>query len=170
MVYLQYRPTDDAAQRLDPFAVVVTSNGAISGRSWRRVPFADIGMHVAMEPAREILMEPAQVDAPSVERLDAYFTETAPKYAKLSSLIPAHPASPEAGPGSPPPLRAPDGRITDEFLQELADSYRWFIAAKRPPAPSIAALTGAPVRTVHRWVSEARKRDFLPPARRGQAG
>lgn len=70
----------------------------------------------------------------------------------------------------PPTITLPDGRITDEFLRSVAAGYRWFAARGEAPSPGIAGLSGAPVRTVHRWVAEARKRGMLPPARTGRAG
>lgn len=71
-----------------------------------------------------------------------------------------------------PPAVTPTGggRLTDEFLNTVADAYRWFTDRGQAPAPGISELSGAPVRTVHRWVLEARKRGILPPARTGRAG
>lgn len=65
-------------------------------------------------------------------------------------------------------LRRPDDRITDEFLIHLTAVYLELAAQKRAPAPVIAEQTGAPVRTVHRWIYEARKRGHLPPGHRGR--
>lgn len=72
---------------------------------------------------------------------------------------------------SPPQLDDPKGQITDEFLRHLAEVYRWNARGPRAaPAPIIAEQTGAPVRTVHRWIAMARKRGFLKPGRPGHAG
>lgn len=53
--------------------------------------------------------------------------------------------------------------ITADFLSDIAAQYREHVAAGRMPAPSISKTEGAPVRTVHRWIYEARKRGLLEP-------
>jgi hypothetical protein len=61
--------------------------------------------------------------------------------------------------------------LTDEFLQRLARAYRAAVVRGEAPNVAIAEGTGAPVRTVQRWVYEARKRGIMPPARaRGARG
>lgn len=71
----------------------------------------------------------------------------------------------------PAPLVKPEGRITDEFLKDLARTYGWLVASKNTaPATVIAEQAGAPVATVRRWISNARQRGFLPPGRPGRAG
>ncbi|WP_406444585.1 helix-turn-helix domain-containing protein [Streptomyces sp. NBC_01613] len=54
-------------------------------------------------------------------------------------------------------------RIDDAFLTEIARQYAEHVAARRMPAPAIAETETAPVRTVHRWIYEARKRGLLSP-------
>lgn len=54
-------------------------------------------------------------------------------------------------------------RLDDSFLREIARQYTEHVTAKRMPAPAIAKTEQAPVRTVHRWIHEARKRGLLPP-------
>ncbi|MEV1088022.1 hypothetical protein [Streptomyces microflavus] len=175
VAYLQFRAAGpEGALRLDPHAVVVKSEEAISGRSWRRVPFTEIGLHAGIPEVRDVLLQPGKGSAPSIDALEQYFTETAAEYERLGGTIPYSAALVSDDPSDPqttlPAIQPPEGRITDDFLQEVAEAYRWFVAAKKAPAPGIAELSGTPVRTVHRWVSEARRREFLPPARRGQAG
>ena len=67
-------------------------------------------------------------------------------------------------------LDAPEGRLTDEFLRDLAEVYLNLAAAGRHPAPPIAEHVNRPVRTVHRWIALARKRGHLPPATQGRVG
>jgi hypothetical protein len=67
-------------------------------------------------------------------------------------------------------LQAPTGNLTDDFLEQLAAAYTELIAYKQPPAPAIAEQTESPIRTVHRWVAEARKRGKLPPGKKGRVG
>lgn len=54
-------------------------------------------------------------------------------------------------------------KIDDAFLADITRQYREHVAAGTMPAPAIAAAENVPVRTVHRWIYEARKRGMLPP-------
>ncbi|GAA4664048.1 helix-turn-helix domain-containing protein [Amycolatopsis dongchuanensis] len=65
-------------------------------------------------------------------------------------------------------LGRPDG--TDAFYEEVARAYKQYAEESRAPAAAIARETGVPVRTVHRWISEARRRGHLPAGRRGRVG
>ena len=58
--------------------------------------------------------------------------------------------------------------LSDDFLATIATYYVQAVRADSHPGPAIAARTGSPVRTVHRWVAEARKRGLLAPATRGR--
>lgn len=68
------------------------------------------------------------------------------------------------------PLTRPDGTDPDAFYRRVAEAYRETAATTRAVAPVLADEAGVPVPTVHRWVLEARRRGFLPPARKGRAG
>lgn len=74
----------------------------------------------------------------------------------------------------PPPerelLRRPDGSDPDTFYELVAAAYNEAIRTTPKPAPILAEEAGVPVPTVHRWIAEARRRGFLPPARQGRAG
>lgn len=52
----------------------------------------------------------------------------------------------------------------------LSRAYGEYVAESNAPAKEIAGEAGVPVTTVHRWIREARRRGFLPPARKGRAG
>lgn len=67
-------------------------------------------------------------------------------------------------------LLAPEKPIPDDFYVQLAAAYKLIVSVDEAPAPMIAAQTNVSVRTVHGWVSEARKRGYLPPAKKGKAG
>jgi hypothetical protein len=66
----------------------------------------------------------------------------------------------------------PDGRLTDEFLQDLARAYTAATTRGERPNKAIEQSLGGlyPVRTIERWVYTARKRGFLPPTRKGAQG
>jgi hypothetical protein len=58
-----------------------------------------------------------------------------------------------------------DGRLTDEFLRDVAAAYKLAINRREPPAKTIAAAAHVSDRTVHRWVYTARKRGLMEPAK-----
>jgi hypothetical protein len=178
-VYLHFQTEGDAGQERFSLKTAVMKAGSddvLSGRSWRRVPLLDVERFIAMDRVRVALTFPCNEAPPAVlEELDAYFdagelpghpSETG--YISSGMLISEAPEQAQAG--KLPALRAPEGRLTDDFLQDVARAYRWYTDAKQAPAPAIAEQAGVPVRRVHRWVSDARKRGILPPARPGRAG
>jgi hypothetical protein len=68
------------------------------------------------------------------------------------------------------PLDRPNGTNPDAFYQEVAEAYRDAVQDHRNVAVVLATEADVPVGTVHRWIVEARRRGFLPPARIGRAG
>lgn len=68
-----------------------------------------------------------------------------------------------------PRLTRPGGD-PEEFYPLVARAYFEYAPKTRAPAKEIATEAGVPVTTVHRWIREARRRGFLPPARKGKAG
>lgn len=73
--------------------------------------------------------------------------------------------------GSPrDPLTRPDGSDPNLFYREVAEAYSDVLRRTSAIAPVLAEEAGVPVATVHRWIGEARRRGFLPPARKGRAG
>jgi transposase-like protein len=67
-------------------------------------------------------------------------------------------------------LTRPDPADPEEFYRLVATAYGEYAAESNAPAKGIAEEAGVPVTTVHRWIREARRRGFLPPARKGRAG
>jgi hypothetical protein len=68
------------------------------------------------------------------------------------------------------PLTRPDGSNPDAFYRQVAEAYRYTVQHTRKVAMALAEEADVPVGTVHRWIREARRRGFLPAARRGRAG
>lgn len=69
------------------------------------------------------------------------------------------------------PLSRPDGSDPDAFYEQVAVAYRDVVQTTPKVAKVLAKEAGGvPVGTVHRWIMEARRRGFLPPARQGRAG
>ncbi|MGH3942519.1 MAG: hypothetical protein ACRDTG_28630 [Pseudonocardiaceae bacterium] len=67
-------------------------------------------------------------------------------------------------------LTRPDGQDPDNFYRLVAHVYRDHVASTRAPAKELAEEAKVPVTTAHRWIREARRRGFLPPASKGKAG
>lgn len=193
-VYLQYMLSGPTGhERLDLQSVVMQagSDEALSGRTWRRIPLSQVEQMLwlllvylpfngpekwkdAGVSERELFNSSvSDVTPPSLDSLDAFF-EATEELEMLGASLPSDMLVGEAVDGLPAPriprLHSSDGRLTDDFLQDVADVYRWATATKRSPAPAIAEIAEVPVRTAQRWVYEARKRDILPPARTGRAG
>jgi hypothetical protein len=68
------------------------------------------------------------------------------------------------------PLNRPDGSNPDAFYRQVAEAYRDAVQDTSKVAKVLAEEAHVPVGTVHRWILEARRRGFLPPARQGRAG
>jgi len=68
------------------------------------------------------------------------------------------------------PLGRPDGKDAEGFYRRVAEAYRELAEHTRAPAVRIAEEANVPLTTAHRWIREARRRGFLPPAQKGKAG
>lgn len=89
------------------------------------------------------------------------------------SLTELRSRTPTAGTGEKPDrprLTRPDGIPPEEFYPRVATAYTEYAPQTRAPAKEIATEAGVPVTTAHRWIREARRRGFLPPAMKGKAG
>lgn len=188
-VYMRLRGAGDGAlQRFNVHTVVMDSPTPISTHVWREVPFHDVekianntggllGSMSSWNPIRDALRTPAERELLDLPALERHFG-TAEQLASLDSdqpILENHMVilqDDEPSPGAKPAdLVRPDGRITDEFLARLAETYRWLVSSgDTAPASTIADQTGAPVATVRRWIVNARQRGHLPPGRPGRAG
>jgi len=71
----------------------------------------------------------------------------------------------------PEQLRMSEGpAYPDAFYEAVAGAYRHLAASSRRPIADLAAANGVPSTTAQRWVKEARRRELLPPGRKGKAG
>lgn len=188
-VYMRLRGSGTGPQqRLNVHTVLMDSAAPVSTHVWRDVPFRDVeeianntggllGGVSQWNPVRDNLRAPAARELLDLPALEEHFGTSD----QLVSLDSEHPTlenhmvilqGDRPDPGTKPPaLVRPDGRITDDFLRQLAATYRWLVASgESAPAASIAQQTGAPVATVRRWIVNARQREFLPPGRPGRAG
>jgi hypothetical protein len=176
-VYMQFEQVGEVGhQRFDLASVALRKGGddALSARTWRRIPFSALEMHMALPGVGDTLTAECDVTAPSFDSLDDYFAATA-HLDGIHGIIPSSDSligdgTAESPARRLPRIKSPQGRLTDDFLRDVAEAYRWYTEANQAPAPSISKMSGVPVRTVHRWIYEARKRSILPPARTGRAG
>jgi hypothetical protein len=68
-------------------------------------------------------------------------------------------------------LDYPTDGLTDEWYRRLALAYDRVVAEGKHPGPALKAETGIEsVKTVHRWIYQARKLGFMPPGVRGRSG
>jgi hypothetical protein len=59
-------------------------------------------------------------------------------------------------------------RLTDDFYKSVARAYGAAVEAGRNPRKTLAEDSGTPADTVARWILEARRRGYLPPAEPGK--
>jgi hypothetical protein len=170
-VYLQLLPDKTYQGRLTVHQAFMAGDISISARTWRQVPIAEIE-RVARQPEQaEVLRRPADRPLAPAEELGRYFDETEPQFGAATTHIrDTPPLAPFDVPMIPGPVQAPPkGRITDEFLVHVASAYAQAVG-EGSPAKVIAEQAKVPIRTVHGWISQARKRGHLPPGRPGRAG
>lgn len=177
-VYIQYaipESADDTGLDMRTVVMEASPEEPLTGRTWRRIPLGMVEQSLLhhMEDTHGIFSYPWEGPAPTLDSLAEFFDATEDKFMTIKSprlgtrVGDGQDGDPK---GTLPVIRSPEGRLTDDFLGDVAEAYRWFTAAGQPPAPSISERSNVPVRTVHRWIYEARKRGILPPARAGRAG
>lgn len=89
----------------------------------------------------------------AMEWLDKLETHASEAYAEAREYPATYPAP-----------RKKRHRITDEFLQEVANTYRMAENEGVPPTREVANHFRVPHSTAARWVGSARKKKKLPPA------
>ncbi len=98
-------------------------------------------------------------------------TEADPSMAELRERAAEAPAElPGISGADRPRLTRPDGTNPDAFYAQVAAAYREYAPQGRAPAVQIAREASVPVATVRSWIREARRRNHLPPGRKGKAG
>jgi hypothetical protein len=94
--------------------------------------------------------------------------QSEPSLAELRGRVPT--SRPKRSRRRRKPLTRPDGTDVDGFYRRVAEAYQEYVPQTKAPATDIAAEADVPLTTAHRWIREARRRGFLPPARKGRAG
>lgn len=59
-------------------------------------------------------------------------------------------------------------RLNESFYERVGVAYTAAVASGLPPSKTLAADSESPAGTVNRWIAEARKRGYLPPAQPGK--
>lgn len=177
-VYLRLGSDEGSRPRLRICMAMVSTDEPLTEAMLRSVPVAEVEMHLALfsgvtdpeiDRALAELSKPVDIDGFAPEALERYFDQTEPL--AVRGVIPGRTTVNGTPLGDRFKLAKPaDGRLTDEFLRNLAGIYLATVEAREAPAPVLADAAGVSVRTVHGWVAEARRRGFLPPATRGKAG
>lgn len=129
------------------------------------IPNLKIGHGAYTEEVHRQLTEAGHVFPESLDQLDAALE----RYLR-EAPDPGHGSAVRPRRAKREPLERPDGTDPETFYARVAQAYNEFITETHAPAPLIAAEASVPVPTVHRWIAEARRRGFLPPARKGRAG
>jgi hypothetical protein len=179
-----YVRVQDVDGRMQATELYVDGRGEpLSRRSLRSLNLAPIeawATEVASTPAGAARMQAA---GPDLSRLASHFATGFGSQARHwvadslraqydDSDVPQAPMARERRSGEEEqPLRLSppeDGRLTDDFLRQVADAYHRAIQRQIPPAAALADQAGVSPRTVHRWVYTARKRGILPATRRGR--
>lgn len=153
----------------------------ISAAGLRGLPLQMLEQWAADAPAAR---QRLQTPGPDLSRLAAFFSTTfgakvkhwvadayRAQFPQSGVPRPAEPASSAPKVARPPEVQIgapPGGRLTDEWLSDLARAYRAAVARRQPPARAIAEALGpgTSVRTVQGWIAKARDRGHLEPAAR----
>lgn len=158
-------PVDLTLRRFDPDT---SSPERLRGSDVREFPLARVEAMVNGELRDQVLESIETADDPGtiIRRQAEQFRQVA---AELRDEI-----LKRVGEGWDPErlhLETPTTRAyPDEFYREVADRYHYATWYGQRPAADIAEVNDVPVKTVHRWIAEARKRGYLPPGQRGKAG
>jgi len=141
----------------------------------RRLPIQMLEQWAAAAPTARARLG---VIGPDLSRLAAFFSTTFGKASHWvadsfraqveGSDVRQVPYPKETGASAAPPpleLEVPaDGRLTDQFLTDVARAYDAAVARRLAPANALGELAGVSPRTVHRWVYTARQRGLMAPA------
>lgn len=149
----------DQADRLVPVDVVVSGDGGVTANLLRQVPLGRLEAFAngagTAKRLRAQLNRPGAPDVRAGLRKPRQRGSDDPLHSEIKLLLELVAPGPVAG---------------DAFYQNIADIYENLHAITKAPTTTIAEAVDVPVSTAKRWVREARKRGFLPPARQGKAG
>lgn len=184
LLYVRFRPGPSG--RLLPTELYLDAEDEpLTGKHLRELPLHVVEAVVNDDPDQGSVVQRMNLAGPQLSVLASHYGTTFGRKAdehdwvvlSMRSQFPGsglpqpgkrRPAR-SAAPREVPPLNAPEGGITDEWLRHLAASYAAAVRRGEPPAKALAEQAGVPVRTVHSWVYRARKRGYMAPANRGRS-
>ena len=142
------RPSPDLSKYATFFSSGFDYARSVEGRHWVAISFA--------EQLPDDRLEAGHVpEFPRVERVERAWRDARDSKEEAEFRLP---------PGGPP------NGLTDDFLQDVAKAYAAAVARRERPNVALAKQTGAPVKSVQRWVYTARQRGIMPRGSRGRPG
>jgi hypothetical protein len=168
-------------------------DGPITATTVRRLPLAQLERWANNSAVRDVILYRAEIPGPDLATAASFFATSFTPSAQHwvadmmrsqidGTEVARPPRRTNAGNVTNVPSEPPDPRLSarpagsrakpydDAFYREVADKYTAIASQAPNPAARISDANGVPVTTVHRWVREARRRGFLPPAAPGKAG
>lgn len=155
---------------------LIVNGEPVDGATLRRIPVARIEALLNTTGVGEAALSPdvarefAALHGPALQTYPNEFLLIEQALSTLLSGPVLGPPPNDAPTAERQPLRRPDGTDPGGFYRQVADAYRAVAGTTSRPAKLLAEEAGVPVPTVHRWIHEARRRELLPPARKGRAG
>lgn len=181
-LYMRLQPDTDGRWRT--VELYLDSQGtAITGEMMRRAPIARVEALFADLREQQDHLE-QRINLPGVpmsvlashyghtfgSRATGWVADAHRSQIPGSGVKPAKRVEKRPGPDDdePPPLHAPNGgRLTNEFLDQVARAYRAAVRRGEWPAPAIAAQAGVSVHAARKWIYTARKRGIMESGRQG---
>ncbi len=151
-IALEIKITDRGEPRC--IGVSVRDEGGVSSEALRRVPVARLVKDAFTVAASKY--EPTEKGGKPIHRIVGTTAEDRARFYERFAKDARQPRS-----GSP---------LTDEHLGQVAKLYRAAVERGDPPTQTVAETMHVTRPTAGRWVSEARKRKLLGPAKRGRGG
>jgi hypothetical protein len=194
-LYLRFAPDEKGRLRVvDLFAAY---DRGLSNDALRRLRLGRLEAMANEPDARSYLIHGIKLPSPDLRRLVSFFG-TSFEYDKVEhwvakSFLAQKRPEQELQP-TPPRRRAREGErktskerkpeqldprlellsdrppYSDAFYEEVARKYVNWAARSPRPAEVLARANDVPVRRIHSWVKEARKRGYLGSGRRGAGG
>jgi len=188
-LYLRLRPDDRGRWRTTE-AYLDGRDRPITGEMLRTLPLAAVETVAQAEGRDQLLARQDEYAGILMSDLASYYATTFGRTAKSwvadmwrsqfpDSGVPRVKRAPQRTDaqytGQPSddatPLSAPQGPLTDHFLQDVGSAYTALVArGERRPAPVLAAQAGVSVHAVRKWIYTARQRGIMPPGHRGRVG
>jgi hypothetical protein len=184
-LYLRFAP--DEQERLRVVDLFASSDDGLNSDALRRLRLGRIEAMANEPDARAYLLHGITIPSPDLRRLASFYATTFGESVqhwvarsfqaqRASSIEPQPPPARQRGRGKSP--KGLDGRLpiseeppySEDFYRKVARQYADRAERSSRPAEELALINDIPVRRIHSWVKEARKRGYLGSGRRGTGG